>query len=125
MEGMRLKPQPAGHIPIWIGGHSEVALRRAARVGDGWHGAFQSPEKTAVLTDRLRVDRPEPSFTLSMRASWDALRDGPEQIESELDQYRAAGIQHIVAEPLQRDEDSWLRCSEAFAKIFERAGALA
>ena len=125
MEGMRLKPQPEGHIPIWIGGHSEVALRRAARVGDGWHGAFQSPEKTAVLTDRLRVDRPEPSFTLSMRASWDALRDGPEQIERELDQYRAAGIQHIVAEPLQRDEDSWLRCSEAFAKIFERAGALA
>lgn len=125
MEGMRLKPQPEGHIPIWIGGHSEVALRRAARVGDGWHGAFQSPEKTATLTDRLRAERPEPSFTLSMRASWDALRDGPEQIERELDQYRSAGIQHIVAEPLQRDEDSWLRCSEAFAKIFERAGALA
>lgn len=125
MEGMRLKPQPEGHIPIWIGGHSEVALRRAARVGDGWHGAFQSPEKTATLTDRLRAERPEPSFTLSMRASWDALRDGPEQIERELDQYRSAGIQHIVAEPLQRDEDSWLRCSEAFAKIFERAGELA
>ena len=28
--------------------------------------------------------------------------------------------QWTFAEPLQRDEDSWLRCTEAFAKIFER-----
>ena len=31
-----------------------------------------------------------------------------------------AGIQHIVAEPAHRDEASWLRCGEAFAKIYER-----
>jgi hypothetical protein len=40
----------------------------------------------------------------------------------ELEQYREAGIQHIVAEPAQRDQDSWLRCSEAFAKLFDLAG---
>ncbi len=33
------------------------------------------------------------------------------------------GIQHCVAEPRQRDLDSWLRCGEAFSKIFERAGS--
>ncbi len=60
------------------------------------------------------------TFTLSMRTRWDALRDGTDSISRELDQSMAAGIQHIVAEPLQRDEDSWLRCSEAFARIFER-----
>ncbi len=120
MSDMRVKPQPERSIPIWIGGHSEPAYRRAIAVGDGWHGAFQSPEKTAVMTDRLRRDRPEESFTLSMRARWDALRDGPDAISRELDQYMDAGIQHIVAEPLQRDEDSWLRCTEAFAKIVER-----
>jgi probable F420-dependent oxidoreductase len=116
---MRAKPQPERPIPIWIGGHSEPAYRRAIRVGDGWHGAFQSPEKTVPMTRRLRSERPEPSFTLSMRARWDALRDGEEHISRELDLYMEAGIQHIVAEPLQRDRDSWLRCTEAFAKIFE------
>ncbi len=120
MNAMRVKPQPERSVPIWVGGHSERALRRAVEVGDGWHGAFQTPEKTAELTNRLRRDRPEASFTLSMRPSWDALRDGAEQIERELEQYMAAGIQHIVAEPLQRDQDGWLRCTEAFAKIFER-----
>ena len=117
---MRAKPQPTRKIPLWIGGHSERAFQRAVTVGDGWHGAFQSPEKTADMTARLRAARPEESFTLSMRASWDALRDGPDQISRELDQFMQIGIQHIVAEPIQRDVDSWMRCGEAFAKIFER-----
>jgi probable F420-dependent oxidoreductase len=119
MKQMRLKPSPENPIPIWIGGHSEPAFRRAVSVGDGWHGAFQSPEKTAPMTRRLRRDRPEESFSLSMRVSWDALRDDVAHIHRELDAYMEAGVQHIVAEPLQRDQDSWLRCTEMFAKIFE------
>ena len=31
------KPVQKPHIPIWIGGHSNRALRRAAELGDGWH----------------------------------------------------------------------------------------
>ena len=72
------------------------------------------------MTARLRSERPEPEFTLSMRASWDAIRDDAGDIARELDLFMQAGIQHIVAEPVQRDQDSWLRCGEAFAKIFER-----
>ena len=117
---MRAKPQPGREIPIWIGGHGERALRRAVSLGDGWHGGFQDPLETAKTTARLRSERPEESFTLSMRAKWDALRDPADQIARELDQYMEAGIQHIVAEPVQRDEAAWLRCGEAFAKIFAR-----
>lgn len=29
-------PRPAGPIPLLVGGHSPVALRRAGRLGDGW-----------------------------------------------------------------------------------------
>ena len=117
---MRAKPQPARHIPLWIGGHSEAAFRRAVERGDGWHGAFQSPADTAPMTRRLRRDRPEASFTLSMRASWDALRDDADDIARELDQFMEAGIQHIVAEPIQRDTDSWKRCGDAFWQTFEK-----
>jgi probable F420-dependent oxidoreductase len=36
---IRAEPFPVQqpHPPIWIGGHSRAALRRASRHGDGWH----------------------------------------------------------------------------------------
>src|SRR5437899_10074626 len=38
-EALHCRPQPVQkpHPPIWVGGHSKAALRRAARFGDGWH----------------------------------------------------------------------------------------
>jgi probable F420-dependent oxidoreductase len=120
MVEMRTKPQPEKSIPIWIGGHSEPAFRRAVQRGDGWHGAFQPPDKVKPMIERLRRDRPEESFTISLRTRWDALKDDQDEIARELDGYMEAGVQHIVSEPVQRDLDSWLRCGEAFAKIFER-----
>jgi probable F420-dependent oxidoreductase len=115
---MRAKPQPASPIPIWIGGHSEPAYRRAVSVGDGWHGAFQSTEDTRDIARRLRAERPEDSFTLSMRTRWDALTDDSDAIRAEFDAFREAGIQHLVVEPRQRDLDGWLRCVETFAELF-------
>jgi probable F420-dependent oxidoreductase len=43
---VRLKPSPAqaGGPPIWIGGRSEAALRRTARLGDGYVGYLLSPD---------------------------------------------------------------------------------
>jgi len=37
-ESMAMEPKPpqGGAIPLWIGGGSKAALRRAGRVGDGW-----------------------------------------------------------------------------------------
>jgi alkanesulfonate monooxygenase SsuD/methylene tetrahydromethanopterin reductase-like flavin-dependent oxidoreductase (luciferase family) len=35
-------------IPIWIGGHADVTLRRAARLADGWLPLFPPDEKGAA-----------------------------------------------------------------------------
>ena len=43
-------PAQGGHVPIVIGGQSDAALRRVARLGDGYHASALSP---ARLADRL------------------------------------------------------------------------
>src|SRR5207245_2770601 len=52
-------PPPFKPIPIWIGGKTEIALRRAARLGDGWMGTGESLEESLVLIDRLNELRKE------------------------------------------------------------------
>jgi probable F420-dependent oxidoreductase len=55
----KLCPVPTVPIPILIGGHGEVALRRAVRVGDGWlHGGGDPADLPGLLT-RLRELREE------------------------------------------------------------------
>lgn len=50
---IKICPVPTQPIPILIGGHSEPALRRAARVGDGWIHAGGDAEELEVLLGRL------------------------------------------------------------------------
>jgi len=40
-------------VPVWIGGSSEAALRRAARRGDGWIPLFVAPDEYAAAGHRL------------------------------------------------------------------------
>jgi probable F420-dependent oxidoreductase len=37
-------PPPAAPVPLYVGGHSSVALRRAGRLGDGWLAQQSVPE---------------------------------------------------------------------------------
>src|SRR5258708_11731292 len=67
---MTMLPQPISPIPMWHGSRSEAAHRRTVRIGDGWHGSQVTPEQAVATLKRLRRDRPEPEFTISIRSHW-------------------------------------------------------
>lgn len=54
----RYRAEPGGAVPIWIGGRSPAARRRAALVGDGWMPVFCTPEwfaaQGSLLDDAAR-----------------------------------------------------------------------
>jgi probable F420-dependent oxidoreductase len=56
---IKLCPVPTEVVPIVVGGHSEPALRRAARIGDGWIHAGGDPTQLARMLERLRQLRRE------------------------------------------------------------------
>src|ERR1700745_3647621 len=45
----------SGPIPLWIGGNSDAALRRAVRLGDAWHPLRFTPGWLAGALDRMRA----------------------------------------------------------------------
>jgi probable F420-dependent oxidoreductase len=52
-------PVPEKRVPVWVGGISSPALRRAARIGDGWLGSGQTADQAVELLNELNGYRKE------------------------------------------------------------------
>jgi len=113
IDNMRMMPKPEKPIPIWIGGTSEPALRRAVRL-DGWHGSRAMPEQAAPLVAKLRAERPDPEFVISLRAAWDGKDEGA--LAARLEGYAAVGVDHVMVEPFDRELEDWLHSVERIGR---------
>ena len=113
-------PLQKPHPPIWIGGESAPALRRAARYGDGWYPAANNPNfrvaTPAQLAARLGdlraaceaegrdADELEIGFFHTGRVGDDAPASGPRplftgapaDIAEDVDAFRKAGLETLV-----------------------------
>src|SRR5580700_1262334 len=112
---MTMQPLPVRPIPIWFGARSEAAFKRTVRIGDGWHGSQLTPEEAAPIVKRLRTDRPEPEFTISMRTHWNGKDEG--ELRERVAAYEEIGVQHILVAPVNREVDDW-------DEVIEGAGRL-
>ena len=115
--GFEPKPVQKPHIPIWIGGHTGPAIRRAAQLADGWMPiglrppAILEPEEMAAKIARLRrltarAGRPADAVdvTFSTNVAFDdsptqarrMMTGRPEQIASDLRQYQDLGVKNFI-----------------------------
>jgi alkanesulfonate monooxygenase SsuD/methylene tetrahydromethanopterin reductase-like flavin-dependent oxidoreductase (luciferase family) len=103
-------------MPLWIGGASPGALRRAATVGDGWHPTGMSAAEFNAGRQEVRAltaaaGRDPDALTMSIRLEVEVhgrpssdraasrarlAGDNLEQLLADLRAYESAGVDHIV-----------------------------
>ena len=114
-------PRPArGKVPIWIGGHTERALRRVAELGDGWHAAFPSAEKMKAGMQALeaacrRAGREPKSLTISARVGLPAKQEA-DALLREIRGLAELGVSHVILESRARDLADLTQIYERFVK---------
>jgi probable F420-dependent oxidoreductase len=119
-EGLGCRPRPAsGSIPIWIGGHTDRALRRVVALGDGWHAAFPTPTALGEGIARLReackqAGRDPATLTISARLGLSARRPADDLL-AELRALRDLGVAHVILETRMRDVAELTATYEKFA----------
>jgi probable F420-dependent oxidoreductase len=108
--GFAPKPVQKPHPPIWVGGNSPAALRRAVALGDGWHGTQQRPEELRATLDRLRreADKTGRSFAsleLSLRIPLraEAVEGSHQAIIDQYATYKTLGLSHLVVDFRRND----------------------
>ena len=56
LDRITVLPRPVQQpLPVWIGGNSEAAMRRAGRLGDGWIPSFVTPEQVRVGVEKTQA----------------------------------------------------------------------
>ncbi|MBI1737494.1 MAG: LLM class F420-dependent oxidoreductase [Candidatus Rokubacteria bacterium] len=138
---VRPKPVQRGGIPIWIGGHTDAALRRVARLGDGWHPignrppALLLPDEYQAKAARLaalarEAGRDPASITLTLRVPMQvrSLRakalagDRPPfqgtaaEVRGDVETYAALGVRHFVFDSAVADARAALDTLARFAE---------
>ena len=115
--GTRPHPVQKPHPPVWVGGHSRAALRRAARYGDGWLPFSAQPpldlsaetvarDLAFIQAEAHRLGRDPASLRVCLSTDVTVTEVGsgsrapftgsPESIAADFARHRAAGVNQFI-----------------------------
>jgi probable F420-dependent oxidoreductase len=112
----RLYPKPVQqpHPPIHVGGETDAALRRAARLGQGWYGFNRTPDETVEALERLdraleAEGRSRSDFTVSVCPYFKPIE------RDDLKRYEDLGVERVIVVVFAFDKDSLLQTADHMA----------
>jgi probable F420-dependent oxidoreductase len=134
------KPAQKGGIPVWIGGHTDAAARRAAVLGDAWHPialrppGLLFPDEYARRAKQIRAwaaeaGRDPKSVELTVRVPMEVrpksarapggdrplFQGTAAEVIADIRAYQAAGVTHFVFDPTVPDLKATLTNMDRFA----------
>ena len=129
--GMKFAPKPRQkpHIPLLVGGISYAAIRRAVRMGNGWHASTLPPEeldqRVRYLRERAQAaGRDASEIPVSIRLDTGIPRSpgqyslgrGPEEVLQNARAFEKLGVEEIVVSPNTGDPQEILASAEMLAR---------
>ena len=128
IDGMQLAPRPVQtpRLPFWVGGSAPAAVRRAARLADGWLPQGTPLEQMPELVDLYRSERGDETGDIGAisewlyvgQPSWDVDRPcvtgSPEEVADALRAWTKLGVNHLQVRFPSRDVDELVAQVEAF-----------
>jgi probable F420-dependent oxidoreductase len=116
-DGVVFEPKPVQRPgpPVLIGGESVAALRRAARLGDGWIGMGHTFDSAAAQIERLGRELAVNGRSLD---GFQVCLGGPVDSAADVEQWEAIGVTRLLVSPWRRSPDA-LDGLAAFAARFD------
>ncbi len=104
---------PAG-LPVYVGGRSDRATRRAARYGNGWHGMSCPPEEARLEAERVRrafeaEGRSFDGCPFQLRLQIPIEQQEVSEWRRRFDAYEAAGVTELALAPQSGDVNAHRR----------------
>jgi probable F420-dependent oxidoreductase len=100
------KPVQQPRPPILVGGESKAALRRAARLGDGWLGMGHTFESAAAQIDRLRALLAEYERPSAGDPAFQIIVGGAVESRADATRWEDLGVTRMIVSPWRRSSDA-------------------
>ena len=137
------KPVQKPHPPLWIGGESPPALRRAGTIGNAWYPIGNNPRFPVGTIGQFKISadivrrhceksgRDPKNMDFAYNANWyndrnaEFLSDGsrraftgePEQVAEDIHEFNSAGVQHFSLGLQGETENQTMKSMDRFSQL--------